>query len=165
MSRIYQFTLAGLLIGSGIAYFPAESDTRNAIAAPVIEKATHQNYTEKMAGSDVTFDMIAVPGGTFTMGSPEGEAGRKADEGPQHEVTITRPFFLGGHEVTVGQFRAFVELTGHRTEAEASGRGAQGYDRPTGQWLSDPERTWRGPGFGAGTSTSTRASTPVACGS
>src|SRR5262245_26084858 len=51
---------------------------------------------------------VLVPPGSFLMGSPEKEPGRNANE-RQVRVTLTKPFYLGKHEVTVGQFRAFVE--------------------------------------------------------
>lgn len=57
------------------------------------------------------------------MGSPPEEPGRGSDEGPVHRVRITRPFCLGVHEVTMSQFRAFVEDTGYVTDAERDGRG------------------------------------------
>jgi formylglycine-generating enzyme required for sulfatase activity len=44
--------------------------------------------------------MVVVPAGSFTMGSPANESGRKIDEGPQHEVTIRRPFAVGKFEIT-----------------------------------------------------------------
>ncbi len=71
----------------------------------------------------ITF--ILVEPGRFEMGSPEGEAdGHGFDEGrPRHEVEITRPFYLGETEVTVGQWRAFVKKTGYRTEAEGGDGG------------------------------------------
>ena len=40
-------------------------------------------YTAKIPGTNVTFEMIPVPGGEFLLGSPGSEAGRKPDEGPQ----------------------------------------------------------------------------------
>ena len=60
------------------------------------EKKTDKidKYTEKIADSDVTFDMVPIPGGTFLMGSPKDEQGRSEDEGPQHLVEI-RPFWMG----------------------------------------------------------------------
>jgi len=39
--------------------------------------------------------MVVIPAGTFMMGSPEDEEGREDDEGPQHEVTIAKPFAVG----------------------------------------------------------------------
>ena len=58
-------------------------------------------------------EMVAVPAGAFLMGSPENEADRDANEGPQRRVTITRPFALGRFELTVDQFAAFVAETGY----------------------------------------------------
>ncbi len=50
----------------------------------------------------MTFSLI--PPGQFLMGSPEGESGRREHENPQHEVNITKPFYLGVLAVTQGQF-------------------------------------------------------------
>lgn len=47
-----------------------------------------------------------IPAGTFTMGSPGGKAGRDSDEGPQHQVTLTKGFYCGKFEVTQGQWQA-----------------------------------------------------------
>ncbi len=49
-------------------------------------------------------EMVLIPAGTFTMGSLESETGRESDEGPQHEVTITRPFYLSKYELTEGRW-------------------------------------------------------------
>ena len=51
-------------------------------------------------------EMIQIPAGTFTMGSPDNESGRDSSEGPQHEVTISQPFYLGKYEVTQAQWEA-----------------------------------------------------------
>ena len=58
-------------------------------------------------------EMVVVPAGAFLMGSPENEADRDANEGPQRRVTITQPFALGRFELTVDQFAAFVAETGY----------------------------------------------------
>jgi formylglycine-generating enzyme required for sulfatase activity len=60
-------------------------------------------------------DLVLVRGGTFQMGDAFDEG--NADERPVHSVTLT-DFYLQRHEVTVAQFRAFVEETGYRTSAE-----------------------------------------------
>ncbi|HVS38536.1 MAG TPA: SUMF1/EgtB/PvdO family nonheme iron enzyme, partial [Gemmataceae bacterium] len=86
-----------------------------------------------------------IPDGTFLMGSPEEEKYRLADEGPRHEIAVSRPFYLGAYEVTVGQFKAFVRETGHKTAAEVNGKGATHYK--DGSNVVDPECTWRTPGF------------------
>src|SRR5207249_4746241 len=69
---------------------------------PVIEKLGHANYLEKI-GDDVKFEMIAIPGGAFAMGSPPEEKGRKGDEGPQHPVRV-KAFWMGKCEVTWDEF-------------------------------------------------------------
>src|SRR5215471_18014647 len=48
--------------------------------------------------------MIVVPAGKFTMGSPESEKDRSGDEGPQHEVTIAKPFAVGKPDVTFAEW-------------------------------------------------------------
>jgi formylglycine-generating enzyme required for sulfatase activity len=58
-------------------------------------------------------EMVVVPAGRFTMGSPAGEKDRGNDEGPQHDVTIAKPFAVGKLHVTVAQYKAFVEATGY----------------------------------------------------
>ena len=51
------------------------------------------NYTETVPGTSVSFDMIAIPGGSFLMGSPPSESYREEDEGPQNTVEIS-PFWI-----------------------------------------------------------------------
>jgi formylglycine-generating enzyme required for sulfatase activity len=60
-------------------------------------------YTETIAGSELKFDMVPIPGGTFLMGSPAGEEKRKPDEGPTFTVQIA-PFWMGKCEVTWDEF-------------------------------------------------------------
>lgn len=55
-----------------------------------------------------------IPGGSFLMGSPESEPGRRVTEGPVHRVTV-RPFYMGETEVTVEQYQQFLAATGFRT--------------------------------------------------
>jgi formylglycine-generating enzyme required for sulfatase activity len=102
--------------------------------------------------------MILIPPGEFLMGTADQEraqllqqameAGdqwsleRIPSEGPQHRVRITRPFWLGRYEVTVGQFRRFVDQTGYKTEAERDGIG--GYAVVKGNWVQDPKFVWNG---------------------
>jgi len=73
------------------------------------EAATEEEmkpYIEIIPGTDLTFKMIPIRGGTFMMGSPETEPGRHADEGPQHEVTV-KPFWMAQHETTWQHFEQF----------------------------------------------------------
>jgi formylglycine-generating enzyme required for sulfatase activity len=58
-------------------------------------------------------EMVVVPAGSFTMGSPIRETGRFNDEGPQHTVKVGKPLAAGKFHVTVDQFSAFVTETGY----------------------------------------------------
>ncbi len=55
-------------------------------------------------------EMVKIPAGTFTMGSPSDERGRYPREGPQHVVTLTQPFYLGKYEVTQAQWEAVMGM-------------------------------------------------------
>lgn len=69
------------------------------------------DFTEYIPGSAVSFEMLAIPGGTFMMGSPDGEPFREDDEGPVKEVSIS-PFFMAKIEVTWDEYMAFFKQTG-----------------------------------------------------
>ena len=56
--------------------------------------------------NSIGMELVLLEAGTFAMGSPPTEAGRDADEGPVHEVTISQRFYLGKYEVTEGQWQA-----------------------------------------------------------
>jgi formylglycine-generating enzyme required for sulfatase activity len=73
---------------------------------PAVEPAKHEAYTEKIAKTDVAFDMVPIPGGTFDLGSAKDEKDRGEDEGPQHPVKIA-PFWMGKYEVTWDEYDVF----------------------------------------------------------
>ena len=56
--------------------------------------------------------MVAVPGGTFEMGSPESEPYRRADEGPVHQVKIS-PFWMERAEVTWREYEVYLLQRGN----------------------------------------------------
>lgn len=56
-------------------------------------------------------EMVVIPAGEYTMGSPDAEAGRDVDEGPRHRVRIGYSFAMGITHVTVGEFKRFVSET------------------------------------------------------
>ena len=85
-------------------------------------------------------EMVVVPAGSFRMGSPDDEEGRFGVEGPVHEVTITAPLAVGKYEVTRGEFRSFVEATGHST-----GDTCLAYE--DGSWRTLQGRSWQEPGY------------------
>lgn len=86
--------------------------------------------------------MVVVPTGSFLMGSPDGEPGHRASEGPQHQVDVANGFALGRTEVTVAQFRDFVRATGYVTTAERLG-GSSVYDESSGTMRESRRATWQ----------------------
>ena len=70
-------------------------------------EADMKRYTETIPGTKVQFEMLPIPSGTFLIGSPAGEANRKADEGPQTEIQIS-PFWMGQCEVTWNEYELFM---------------------------------------------------------
>lgn len=87
-------------------------------------------------------EMVVVPGGAFTIGSPADERGRAADEGPQSQVTIAGPLAVARFEITRGQYAAFVKATGYPVS------GGCITDRVAkGKWAPHLTTTLRDPGF------------------
>ncbi|MCC5665097.1 SUMF1/EgtB/PvdO family nonheme iron enzyme [Nostoc sp. CHAB 5784] len=64
-------------------------------------------YFIENLGNGITLEMVQIPGGSFMMGSPEGEAERDQDESPQHQVKVPG-FFMGKYEITQAQYRAIM---------------------------------------------------------
>ncbi|MBN2108715.1 MAG: formylglycine-generating enzyme family protein [Deltaproteobacteria bacterium] len=117
--------------------------------------------------------LVLAPAGEFLMGSdespeelakvyPQYDRDRfllLGDEAPVHTVRITRPFYLGQYEVTVGQFKKFLVLSGYTPESVADGTGGYGYNRdydPKNSKRGDAfegrstKYSWRNPGFKQG---------------
>ncbi|WP_052736588.1 formylglycine-generating enzyme family protein [Aquincola tertiaricarbonis] len=122
------------------------------------------------ATNSLGMQFVRLPAGEFRMGSdepaeslarsypqlPARRFGLLDDEAPVHVVRITRPFEMGRHEVTVGQWRRFLALSGHVPESVADGSGGYGYSAaydPAGSARGDafegrsPRYSWRDPGF------------------
>jgi len=72
---------------------------------------------------DVCLEMVMIPAGGFTMGSPASVPGRESDEGPQHAVTISRQFAAGQYEVTFDEWDACVREGGCGHNPDDGGRG------------------------------------------
>jgi formylglycine-generating enzyme required for sulfatase activity len=65
-------------------------------------------YVESIERTNITFEMIPIPGGKVTVGSPSTEAGRKDDEGPQFEVEL-EPFWMAKTELTWAEYKTFMK--------------------------------------------------------
>ncbi len=99
---------------------------------------TDDTLTQRIPGTDVSFAMVRVPDGTFVIGSPDGEPGRDADEGPQRSVTL-EPFWIGVYEVTHSQFSIFryrrldseaTAIEDERFDVDAVSRHSPPYEDP-----------------------------------
>ncbi len=89
--------------------------------------------------SDAPEGMIFFRGGEFRVGTEEGEA----NEGPPFTVQV-KPFYLSKHPVTVAEFRAFIEATGYKTEAERFGNSGV-FNVEIGEWYLAKGATWEFP--------------------
>ncbi len=93
-------------------------------------------YTETISGTGVKFDMVPIPAGEFTMGSPDAEEGRKPDEGPTVKVKIS-PFWMGKLEVTWAEYELFMrpeielDLRNKNPTDESQNKLADAISRPT----------------------------------
>jgi formylglycine-generating enzyme required for sulfatase activity len=122
---------------------PAPNPTTEQHAEPAV--FTHSEESGSASMYDFEPQMVRIPPGTFIMGSPESETGRKSDESPQRKVTIAYPFEIGRYEVTFAQYDAFANDTqrplpddrgwgrGDRPVINVSWHDAQAYVK----WLSD----------------------------
>jgi formylglycine-generating enzyme required for sulfatase activity len=95
--------------------------------------------------------LVLLPAGEFWRGATEEDRVQgkiSKAELPRHKVKLTRPFYLGTCEVTVGQFRAFVRDADYKTEAEVGEKEtAQGFNVATGQFDSKIRFTWQDVGW------------------
>lgn len=135
------------------------------------EEPTKGTAQQVDLGKGVTLEVVYIPPGSFQMGStPEEKAWATGIEGgatpntirEQYEGKAPRPmqvrdgFWMGRTEVSVGQFRRFVEETGYVTDAEKPGGHTQVYDpnwkitakAPPHPWISVEGKSWRDPNFG-----------------
>lgn len=112
---------------------PAVADERRALWAKAREAM--QPYDVTIPGTSVRFTMLPVPGGVYRMGSPEDEAGRRADEGPQRLVAVD-PFWMGKCEVTWDEYEQWassleVKRRVEQYESTPADVAADAVSRPT----------------------------------
>ncbi|MCP4996404.1 MAG: SUMF1/EgtB/PvdO family nonheme iron enzyme, partial [Gammaproteobacteria bacterium] len=94
-------------------------------------------YKEPATG----MEFVLVKGGCYDMGDTFGDG--DDNEKPVHEVCVDG-FYIGKYEVTVGEFRRFVNETGYRTDADTGGGM---YVWTGNKWEKESGRGWRSPGF------------------
>jgi formylglycine-generating enzyme required for sulfatase activity len=98
-----------LFIAAVVIFLAALMVVNSAIAQDGSAKKYTETVTSK-TGEKMSFDMVLIPAGNFRMGSPASEAGRKEDEGPQHEVRLDS-FYLCTTETTIELFMAYYQET------------------------------------------------------
>ncbi len=141
----------------------ADPATDPARPSPEQQAAAKASGVPAETTNSIGMKLVLVPAGEFQMGSRESaEELAKAykgygappadffeDEYPLHRVRITKPFYLGVHEVTVGQFRQFVTATGYKTDAEKGTivKGAFGWNPDTKKLERNETYSWRKVGF------------------
>jgi formylglycine-generating enzyme required for sulfatase activity len=92
-------------------------------------------FEQTIPGSTVKFKMVPIPAGSFSIGSPESEKGRDADEGPQKKVTLSA-FWMGAHEVTFAEWDSFFK---NMDVVQAKNISVDAVSRPTAQYI---DLTW-----------------------
>ncbi|MFS8615280.1 MAG: SUMF1/EgtB/PvdO family nonheme iron enzyme [Solitalea sp.] len=121
-SLSYRTTIAALLIALPTLSLKAQQEKP-------------EDYVQEIPGTSIKFSMVGIPGGEFTMGSPETEKGRQDDEGPQHRVALD-PFWMGQYEVTWDVYELFVykNLEARKSDSPVSPE-ADAVTRPTKPYL------------------------------
>ncbi|WP_297089037.1 SUMF1/EgtB/PvdO family nonheme iron enzyme [uncultured Draconibacterium sp.] len=127
-----------------IAFGNAGDETKEKYTTAAVVSA-HNDFTETIPGTTIAFNMKAIPGGSFSIGSPETEQERKADEGPQKTVNIS-PFFMAEIEVSWDEFLAFYSATaaeGRTTDTEGTRtqRDVDAISGPTPPY-GQPDQNW-----------------------
>ncbi|PKQ44472.1 sulfatase-modifying factor protein [Confluentibacter flavum] len=67
---------------------------------------SREGYKEEIPATDITFDMVMIPKGTFIMGSPDSQKDRNVDEGPMKKVEVDA-FYMGKYELVWEVFELF----------------------------------------------------------
>jgi formylglycine-generating enzyme len=137
--------IEGYVHGGNTGFGTVAQDNREQYLTPA-QVGRFENYQEQIPGSTVTFRMVALPGGIFSMGSPEDEPLRRADEGPVRKVQLDS-FFMAEAEVTWNEYQAFYSQTsgeGRSTDTEGVRASAGMTDAITGATppYGQPDQGW-----------------------
>ena len=112
---------------TGLKVFNFEIVGVNAKGEQIKKESKQSQYFAQDLGNGITLEMVAIPGGTFTMGTEDEEIERLVKkfnwegfrkERPQHEVTVP-PFFMGKYPITQAQWKAIASLTDLKVDPSA----------------------------------------------
>lgn len=101
-----------------------------------------QAFTDALQNGGRGPEMVVVPHGGFRMGADDEETDAAEAEKPAHYVRFDRGFAMSRHEVTVGEFRRFVEATGYRPRATRRGHSIV-YDERSGNFARRSGVDWQ----------------------
>ena len=104
-------------IGEKLQHWSFKTPTVNRRGNIINTRTYTASYFIEILGPDINLEMVAIPGGTFTMSSPESEEESRDSERPQHQVTIPS-FFMGKYPVTQGQWKAIATRTDIKVERD-----------------------------------------------
>jgi len=133
------------LLSQNLRNFSFETPTVNR-RGEIIKTTTHTAncFTETLP-NNVDLDMVSIPGGTFTMGSPKNEKDSHYNERPQHNVKVP-PFFMGKYSITQGQWKVIATRTDLKVKIDLKEdpsyfkKPYQDQDREIDRWLRPVER-------------------------
>ncbi len=124
--------------------FGVDEDIDREIFTEPAQIEVFEDFEEKIPGTSVSFDMVAIQGGVFEMGSPPDEPYRDDNEGPVREVQVS-PFFMGRVQVSWDEFLAFYNATaaeGRQDNVYATNLGeVDAITGPTPPW-GLPDQGW-----------------------
>lgn len=103
-------------------------------------------HAAKMTENTIGMKFVTIPAGTVKIGSPETDKEARPDETPQHWVEFDEPFEMAIHEVTIGQFRKFVQSARYRTLAEQKNAGFA-FNASTQRLEPKTGSSWKSVGF------------------
>ena len=101
----------------------------------------NQVFTDVWAMSSPGPEMVVIPYGSLQMGAPPGLASAPPQELPRHAVVFKRGFAMARNEISVGQFRQFIESTGYQTRA-TSRRWSMVFDEKGGSMTKRENIDW-----------------------
>jgi formylglycine-generating enzyme required for sulfatase activity len=121
-------------IESGDVLYPFEFETVQVNErGKIIDRAQSKAFAfREPLAAEIGLEMVAIPSGKFTMGSPESEQDRYPDESPQHEVTV-QPFFIGKYPITQAQWRVIANKPQIERELNPDPSDFKGDNRPVEQ--------------------------------
>jgi formylglycine-generating enzyme required for sulfatase activity len=144
------------LLSQNLRNFSFETPTVN-LRGEIIKTTTHtaQYFSEQLIVNtkqlktniteEITLDMVSIPDGTFTMGSPKNEKDSPNNERPQHNVKVP-PFFMGKYPITQGQWKVIATRTDLKVKIDLEEdpsyfkKPYQDQDREIDRWLRPVER-------------------------